>query len=195
MKTKQQKTELLISLKNGDMVAFDTVYNAYCRKLYEFVIGYLKRTDDAEEIVQEVFIKIWEARSRINVYSSFDAYLFTIAYNTTMSLLRKRVSENKSKEYLRALQLVEPFDSEFDSMHFEELSEKIELIIAQLTPRQKEIFRLSRIEGLSHRDIAIKLQISESTVNNHLVNTIKFIKAHLGEGLAAGTLFYHLFIS
>ncbi len=176
------------------MAAFDAIYNRYCHKLHEFVLTYLKREDDAEEIVQEVFIKVWESRAKIDIYSSFESFLFTIAYNATMSLLRKRVSETKSKEYLKSVQQINTAEQVIDELQFKELNNKVQSLLMQLTPRQKEIYVLSREEGLTHKEIAKKLNISESTVNNHLVTTLKYLKSHIDSSLAVNILFLCLFL-
>ena len=177
------------------MVAFDTIYSRYCHKLHEFVLVYLKQKEDAEEIVQEVFIKIWNSRSKIDVYASFESFLFTIAYNSTMSLLRKRMSDAKSREYLKSIQQLGSSEQVIDELHFKELNDKVQSLLGQLTPRQKEIFLLSREEGLTHNEIAEKLKVSESTVNNHLVATLKFLKSHIDSSLTVNALFFYLFLS
>lgn len=176
------------------MAAFDTIYNKYCHKLHEFVLTYLKQKEDAEEIVQEVFIKVWKSRDKIDIYASFESFLFTITYNATMSLLRKRVSETKSKEYLKSLQQTDPPEQVIDEIQFKELNQKVQSLLEQLTPRQKEIYLLSREEGLTHKEIAQKLNISESTVNNHLVTTLKYLKSHIDSSLAVNILFICLFL-
>ncbi len=195
MKDTRINAELVKRLKNGDMVAFDTIYNCYCHKLHAFVYLYLKQEEDAEEIVQELFIKIWESKDKIDVYESFESFLFTIAYNATMSLLRKRVSETKSREFLKSVQRIDIEENVIDEIHFKELNYKVQSLLAQLTPRQKEIYLLSREEGLTHEEIAQKLNISESTVNNHLVSTLKYLKSNLDNSLAVNILFWCLFIS
>ena len=126
------------------MAAFDAIYNTYCHKLHEFVIRYVKQEEDAEGIVQEVFIKIWQARNKIDVYASFESFLFTIAYNTTISLLRKRVSVSKSREYLKSLQQIDTADQIIDEIYFNELNQKVKSLLKQLTPRQKQIYLLKR---------------------------------------------------
>jgi len=195
LKNNKSKTELVKLLKKGDMVAFDATYNKYCHKLHEFVFMYLKQEEDAEEIVQEVFIKIWESKSKIDTYASFESFLFTIAYNATMSLLRKRVSEAKSRKYLKSQQQIGTAEQAIDEIQFKELNHKVESLLKQLTPRQKEIYRLSREEGLTHKEISQKLNISESTVNNHLVTTLKYLKSHIDSSLAVNVLFFCLFLS
>jgi RNA polymerase sigma-70 factor, ECF subfamily len=187
--------ELIKLLKKGDMAAFDAIYHRFCHKLHGFVYMYLKQEEDTEEIVQEVFIKIWQSRERIDVYSSFDAFLFTIAYNATMSLLRKRITETKAREYLKSLQQIDTSEQIVDEIEFQELNKKVQSLLDQLTPRQKEIYLLSREEGLTHEEIAFKLKISKSTVNNHLVTTINFLKSEINNQLTINLFFIFLFIS
>ncbi len=194
MKNGTSNTELVKLLKKGDIAAFNDIYKMYCHKLHRFVLMYLKQDEDAEEIVQEVFVKIWESRSKIDIYASFESFLFTIAYNSTISLLRKRMSENKSREYLKSLQQIDSEDQVIDEIRFKELNHQIHSLLEQLTPRQREIFLLSREDGLTHKEIAEKLDISENTVNNHLVTILKFLKSHIDNSLAVNALFMCLFL-
>ncbi len=176
------------------MLAFDAIYDKYSHRLYQFVKRYLKQDEDTEEVVQLVFIKIWESRTKIDIHSSFESYLFTIAYNTTISLLRKRLSENKSLEFLKSQQHVSNYESVIDELQYKELNENVQYLVEQLTPRQREIFLLSREKGLTHKEIARKLNISENTVKNHLVNTIKYLKSCIDNGLVINLLYLYLFL-
>lgn len=150
---------------------------------------------DAEEIVQEVFVKIWESRSKLNAYSSFESFLFTIAYNATIDLLRKRVNERKYMENLVALQQIQEAPDVLDEIHFKELDDKLKKLLDELTPRQKEIFQLSREEGFSHEEIAVKLGISVNTVKKHMANTLAFLKSNFDYRLIVSGLFVNLFLS
>ncbi len=187
-------TELLLLIKKGDMVAFDAIYNKYCKRLYGFVIRYVKQEEDAEEIVQEVFMKIWETRNKIDVYSSFESFLFTITYNSAISLLRKRANEKKYLDYLKSLQEVNRAPELTEEIQFNELNNKLQALLDELTPRQKEIFQLSRNEGLSHEEIAGKLNISVNTVKNHMVSTLHYLRKNLDNGLIINLLFVYLFV-
>ena len=191
---KSNHDELIRLLKKGDMAAFDAIYERYCKRLYGFVLRYIKQKEDAQGIVQEVFIKIWETRNKIDVYSSFDSFIFTIAYNTTISLLRKRVSEQEYLKKLKSSQQIFSGDQIIDEIHFKEISGRINVLLGQLTPRQKEIFLLSREQGLTHTEIAKKLGISANTVKNHLVTALAFIKSHIDSGLVLNGLFASLFL-
>lgn len=192
----KKNNETISLLKKGDMTAFDVIYNSYSKKLHQFVIKYLKNQEDAEGIVQEVFIKIWDSREKINIHASFESFLFTIAYNATISLLRKRLSEAKSMEYLKSLQKIESNAEIIDELQYKELNQKIQSLLNNLTPRQKEIYLLSREEGLTHEEISKKLNISESTVNNQLVTALKYLRNQLQDrDIALNFLFICLFLS
>lgn len=194
MKSVKSNKELLLLIKEGDMVAFYNIYERYCKRLYGFVLRYIKQEADAEEIVQEVFIKIWESRSRIDVYSSFESFLFTVAYNSTMSLFRKRVKEKKYLDHLKSLQQFENTPDITNEIHFEELNKKVQSLLNELTPRQREIFQLSRVDGLTHEEIAEKLNISVNTVKKHMVNTLSFLKSHIDTTLMINSFFVYLFL-
>ncbi len=194
MKVTKSNKELLLLLQKGDRVAFYNLYERYSKRLYGFVLQYVKVDTDAEEIVQEVFIKIWGKRKTIDVYSSFESFLFTIAYNATMSLLRKRVTENKYLAYLQSIQQVNETTEQTAELYFNELNEKLKSLLNELTPRQNEIFLLSREEGLTHEQISQKLHISVNTVKKHISNILSFLKTHLNNDLIVTTLFVHLFI-
>jgi len=176
------------------MVAFYHIYERYCKRLYGFVLRYIKQEQNAEEIVQEVFIKIWKARDKIDVYSSFESFIFTIAYNSTISMFRKKTKEKKYMEHLRSLQQVEKAPNLTDEIYFNELNDQVQTLLNELTPRQKEIFQLSREKGLSHEEIAKKLNITVNTVKKHMVNTLSFLKSHLDTNLITSLLFIYLFL-
>ena len=187
-------SELLNLLKEGDMLAFDAIYERYCKRIFAFVVRYVKSETDAEEIVQEVFLKIWENKNKIDVYSSFESYIFTISYNSTISLLRKRVTEKKYIDYLKNLQVAENVFELTDEVYYTELNGQIQSLLSELTPRQKEIFLLSREEGLTHDEIAKKLGISSNTVKNHIVTTLNFLRANIDNGLVINVFFAYLFL-
>lgn len=194
MNINKSNTELLKLLKSGDMSAFDSIYGKYSRRLYSFVFRYVKQRTDTEEIVQEVFIKIWKSRDKINIYSSFESFLFTIAHNATVNLLKKRATEQKYIEHVKSLQHIDETYELINEIHYNELKQKFQSLLNELSPRQKEIFQLSREEGLSHKEIAKKLGISVHTVKNHLVTTLAFLKSRLDNGLIISGLFISLFL-
>ena len=193
MESGSSKTNLVSLLKKGNILAFDAIYERYGKRLYGFVLRYIKQESDAEEIVQEVFLKIWESRDKIDTYASFDSFLFTIAYNTTISLLRKRINEKKYLDQLQYRQQIVDSEEITNEIHFKEINEQLTLLLDQLTPRQREIFRLSREQGLTHEEIAQNLNISRNTVKNHLVTALAFLKSRISGTMLTVILFVYLF--
>lgn len=194
MKDSKSNSELIKLFKAGDIVAFDAIYERYCRRLFGFVLQYLKNQEDTKEIIQEVFLKIWEARRNINNYSTFDSFIFTVAYNSTISLLRKRLTERKYLENLKLRQKISASPGLIDEIQFKDLDEKVQSLLIRLTPRQREIFHLSREEGLTHGEIAKKLNISTNTVKNQIVTVLTFLRSELNSELLVNFLFICFFI-
>lgn len=174
----QPDIQLVKSLQKGDIKAFDRLFENYARRLLYFARGYLKSKEDAEDLVQEVFIKIWEKRKEIKEYYSFQSFIFTITYNAIKKYFRTKNTEQK---YLKIFQ--EDFNESVDStkleIEYNEISQQVISAIEKLPPRRKEIFKLSREQGLPHKEIARIMEISPKTVENQIREAIKQIKKHL----------------
>lgn len=168
----------ILQLKEGNKKAFGYIFNAYNQKLYFFSLGYLKSDKDAEEVVQDTFMKIWERRDGLNPELSIHAYLFKIAFN----LIRKRLIKNTKDEELKhalAGELV-GFDNHTGNMlnyHF--LLLHINKLIDMLPPRQKEIIELRKLEGYSVKEISENLSLAIKTVEAHLTAGLKTLKERL----------------
>lgn len=183
--------ELIFALKEGDLKAFNQVFDRYAKRLYRFAMGYLKSAENAEEIVQEVFLKIWNNREELVAHKSFDSYLFTIAKNGILNTIRKSKSEQAYLSYAK----LNPgknvlLDQELD---FKELEKAYHKAIAQLSPRRKEIFLLSREQSLSNAEIAKKMNISVKTVENQMTSALAEIRENLRSLGFSGIIFFELF--
>ncbi len=186
------ESDLINDLKIGMASAFDQLYEAYCHKLFGFAFSILKSKVDAEEVVQNTFFKIWEKRKSIDSDYSFKSFLFTIAYNLTVDLLRERLKEKKYRE-----NILDKATSNYnleESIEFGDLLEQVQKIAEELPPRKHEIYQLSRIDHLSYSEIAEKLNISTKTVENSINYSINFIKKRLGKDSLLVLLFAALFL-
>ena len=176
----------------GDIKAFERLYNTYSSKLYNFAFSLLKNKEDAEGIVQEVFLSVWSKRHEISTEKSFKSYLFTISFNRSIDLLRKRLKE---KDYLRHLEkffhisTITP-EQEVD---YSIVKSQIDIAVEELPEKRKRIYRLSRDKGLSQKEISEQLNISVKTVENQITLALKHIKNHLGEEILPVLLFLFLF--
>lgn len=186
--------ELLNRLKNGDMLAFDRVYELYSHKLFSFVFKILKNEAEADDIVQEVFVKIWESRYKLEDYKLLNSYIFTIAYNNSIDLIRKRINNTKYLEHLKNSAFVNVSQSITSQIEFNELNYKVESLIANLPERQKQVYLLHREEGLTYPEIAGRLGISKNTVENHMVKALKYLRENMDKSLLINMLFVSLFL-
>jgi RNA polymerase sigma-70 factor (ECF subfamily) len=184
--------KLMREIKANNMLAFDSLYKNYSKKLYQFAYSILKSREESENIVQEVFLKLWENRKRVENDSVIKSYLFSIAYNSIITLVRKKIKDDQFIEYLKSLQeTYEEPDLEFE---YKELTGKIHKIVSQLPLRQKEVYLLHKEEGLSYKDIAVNLHISVNTVENHMSRALKTIRVKLSNCSILTALFLFLFV-
>lgn len=186
--------ELLTRLKNGDMLAFDQIYGLYSHKLFSFVFKILKNEAEVDDIVQEVFVKIWESRSKLEDYKLLNSYIFTIAYNNSIDLIRKRISNNKYLEHLKNSASINLTPTIISQIEFNELNNQVEKLIANLPDRQKQVYLLHKEEGLTYPEIAEQLGISKNTVENHMVKALKYLRQNINNSLLINVLFISLFI-
>lgn len=178
MNQKESEILLIKALKSGNSKAFEKLFEHHHKKLYSFLFHLLNSKEDAEEIVQETFIKIWEKREDFIEGYPFESFLFKIAKNAFLNLNRKKVNRRVFEEHLNLLQEISSEKSD-DYIIFKETSDIIDIIISGLPPKRKEIFLLRRIEGLSRQEIAGRLGISVVTVDGQLLKANKYLKEEL----------------
>jgi len=161
---------LVKKLNKGSINAFDELFKIYSGKIFNFTRFFLKSIEEAEEITQEVFVAVWENRSKIDPKKSFSSYIFGIAKNKIFNLIRQKV---------HYIQFIEKNSEENEIINDEknflnkELQNLINECIENLPPKRKEIFKLSREEGLTYKEIAEKLNISENTVDVQIRKSLK----------------------
>jgi len=151
-------------LKNGDKKAFEVVFEHYKNYLYLFIRKALPSEEDPEGIVQEVFISLWLNRANLDENKPLKPWLFTIAKNQIYDHLRKIYSKRKYLDSLLSDYSANP-DSAANEVEYREFERYLSKKINQLPERRREIFKLSKLEGKSYREIATLLKISENTVD------------------------------
>ena len=175
--SKTKSKILFINVKKGDISSFNQLYNCYRIKLFNFVFRLLKNKEDAEEIVQDTFVKLWQNREAIDPEKISDNYIFTIARNSVLNALRKNHPPINSIE---EKSIIEPAHNRTEEeVLFTDLSAHFQLIINKLPDKRKIIYNLSREKGYSNREIAEELNISVKTVEVQMTKALKFLKENI----------------
>ncbi|HTE00589.1 MAG TPA: RNA polymerase sigma-70 factor [Mucilaginibacter sp.] len=172
--------ELVTLLAGGDESAFAEIFKRYRSRLYRFALRFCKSPTIAEELTHDTFLKIWTGRNELDQVTHFGTYLFTIARNKALNHLRSIAREERMKDQLYQ-SLKEGHNDTVELLEANESSRLVQEAVGQLSPQRKLIYALSREEGLNHEQIADKLGLSKSTVNNHLTESLKQIRAYLGK--------------
>jgi RNA polymerase sigma-70 factor (ECF subfamily) len=194
LKTDHTDNNLVALLQKGDKQAYKTLFEKYGPRLYLFALKYLKEKEDAKDLLNEVFLTLWENRQNLKTNSSLQSYLFTIAYNNIRQRFLRKIREEK---YVRVFAEEYLFDTSKgeEQLDYQWFVDKINRIIDLLPPRRREIFILNYKEELKNHQIAEKLGLSDHHVKKQLVIARKFVidKVKEDNGLA-GLLFLYLFI-
>lgn len=171
---------LASEIRNDKIDAFEILYHRYSRKLYYFSLRYLSDKSDCEEIVQTVFISIWEHRKTLEESKSIKSYIYKIAVNKIYNYLKKKAIHQKYVD--QALLMKEgSMNQTYDLINYKELERTLDILISSLPEQQRKIFLLSRFEGLSASEIAAKLSLSPRTVENQIFRVTKVLKTRLKE--------------
>jgi len=178
-------------LQKGNVAAFDSLFEVYSSKLYSFALKYFRNETDAEELVQEVFVKVWENRRSLKSELSFKSYLFTIALNQIRKHFNKKAT---SLRYLESLQNDPEYRDQMPTDDYETNLRQIYQIIDQMPERRREIFTRSKLGGKSAKEVALELNISPGTVDNQISEALRFIRSQLKTGNLGLLLFAVLFL-
>jgi len=188
---KQKDNCLVQLLQQGNVEAFDSLFEVYSPKLYGFALKYFKNETDAEELVQEVFVKVWENHRSLKSEFSFKSYLFTIALNLIRRHFNKKAT---SLRYLESLQNDPEFSDQMTADDYETTLLQIYRIIDQMPERRREIFLKSKLDGKSSKEVAAELNISPGTVDNQVSEALRFTRSQLKTENLGILLFAVLFV-
>ncbi len=169
---------LVQRLAEGDQVAFEELYHLYSSRLLGYLIKLIKSEGHAAELLQEVFIKIWKNRSTIDAGQSFRSYLFRIAENSVYDFFRKVARERKLQAEL--ININKEIYSHVEEECFNKENQQfLQNVIDTLPPKRRQIFRLIKMEDHSYEEVSALLNISTSTISDHIVKANKFVQERL----------------
>ena len=174
--TDQHLTDLL---KLDDRMAYTEIYDRYIFTLLNHVYNKTRNREEAKDIVHEVFAKLWASREQLQITNNLAGFLYTAARNIILNQITRK--EVQSKYLASILNFAEEPQTVTDyRLRENQLIAVIEKEIAELPAKMREVFELSRKEHLSHREIALQLDISEQTVSKHITNALKILRVKLG---------------
>lgn len=169
---------LLIKLKSGDLPAFTYFYNQYSLAILRRFKHMVAIEEVAEELLQDLFLKVWERKEQIDVTRSFQAYLYKIAENMIYDHYRRL-----KRDTILYHELLAAHGSKFEDMEMDlqakEVKRSIEEAIAALPTQQRKIFQMCKIEGKSYEEVSVELGISVATINTHISRGTKKVKDYL----------------
>jgi RNA polymerase sigma-70 factor (family 1) len=171
----EQEKGLLLELLKGNEDAFEKIYHLYSSRLFARLMKLVKLESQAEEILQDVFLKLWESRRSIDPEKSFHSFLFKIAENKVYDFFRKAARDKSMEIRLIALSAANP--DNFDE--FKSGDENLSILqkaIESLPPQRQQVFRLCKLEGKSYKEVSELLGISVSTISDHIVKGTKLLR-------------------
>lgn len=169
--------DLIRALKTEDAHAFSQLYDAYFQQVYNFTKLYICSCMEVSEIVQDVFVKVWETRHTIDENKSFEGFLFIITRNLIFNYNRRHLNElNFKVTALRALEQSYNIDEELEA---DDLKQFISSLITHLPPQRQKIFRLSREKKMSNKEIAEHCSITEKAVERQMTLALKFLRENI----------------
>ena len=185
MKVYDEKT-LIKALQEGDIKAFNEVYYKYHKKLFAFSLKFLKNRADIEDLIQKIFVIIWEKRKKLNPEKSFNNYLFIITRNEIYDLLKKKAITDYYND-----QIMGDLEQAEDDIELKKTIEVIYSLIEKMPERRRQIFLMNRDRGLTYRQIAEELGISENTVDTQIRNSLNYLRAELSKNIkSSNTLLF-----
>ncbi len=178
-KSESEHTDQLVKrIRMGDRDAFAEVFSMYYAKLCVFSNSYVKSLDLSRDVVQEVFIKIWDNRSDFEIKQSLKAYLYQAVRNQSLNQIQKIQSSKNAKERLQKQQKAKKEIQE-EELNTEELTQKIWRLVDEMPERRRTVFILYRKHGLSYKEIANVMDIKRKTVENQMGRSLQFLREHL----------------
>lgn len=176
-----QEEELLKALKNGNEEAFLKIYKTYWYKVFQVAYKRLRDKDIAEELTQDLFLKLWDRRQQLRPHKLAN-YLYVSIRNSVIDRIHSGIVAGRYLDYCKTYTQGSCQTTE-DSIAFDDLSMAIEAGLLKLPAKTQEVFRLSRLNSWSHDKIARHLHLSEKTVGYHLTKSLKFMRTYLREYL------------
>jgi len=179
---KRSDAELVALLKTGDVTAFTRLYNKYGMKMYLNMFKMVKDRQVVEEMIQVLFSRIWQQRETITYDSDFSSYLYRAGSNLVCDFYRKLKSDRKMMARFKST-ITEQYSHIEEQLYFKESKHLLEQALAGLSPQQRHVYQLCKIEGCSYKETAIRLGISTHTVKEYLCKAKQLVTAFMSTNM------------
>lgn len=177
-----QESEVVVGIQKGDEVAFESVFKAYYSRLCSYANTMLNDSEEAEEMVQNTFIVLWENRANVDIHTSLKSYLYRAVHNSCLNRIKHMKVRQEHSAYVLHTQ-EEEVESTSHMVMGNELQQQINVAIEQLPPQCKRVFTLSRYENLTYAEIAAHLEISVKAVDKQMVRALRILREQLKDYL------------
>lgn len=182
---------IISKLKAGDELAFELIFHRTKGKLKGFLCKVLPYDEDPESVMQEVYVKIWTNAKNIDPDKNFETFLFAIARNMVIDILRKKLQQQKYLESVfEQVKETNEMNLEHDTLEYSELEKKIVDAVERLPEKRRLIFKMSRQDGLTYKEISNKLHISENTVDTQIRSALNFLRREVSEYVSIMLLYF-----
>lgn len=175
-----EEIDLLNRVSRGDVLAFRELFDHHRNKVFFIAKQMLHNDSAAEDAVQEIFLKIWLHNNKLAAVNNFTAYLNTITRNHIYNVLRKQAGEEKLLHTLIGQELQSGSPDTMNTVAFHELQELLKQAVETLSPQQKKVFEMSRLEGIKQDQIAEEMKLSRETVKKYLADAMEKLRKFLG---------------
>lgn len=169
----ENESEILKSLASGDQQVFGQLFRRYYLKVRSFAYGFVKDPDEADDLAQTVFIKIWDKHEIFSCVRNFEAYLYTLTKYTIFNYIKSQDSGSVVHDEFPD---ISDTDTPYETLLASDLKLLIDMVVDSMSPQRKMVYILSRVRGLSNDEIAVRLGIHKKTVENHLNLALKELK-------------------
>lgn len=163
-------------IKEGDIKAFEQLFRAYHVPLCLYATGITGCKEAAEEIVQELFYKLWKERAGLNIFRSLKSYLYGAVRNQSIQYCEQHLVRERHRQNVRSAPEEAPASTPHDRLEYQELKEIIDYTLARLPDRRRRIFMMHRFEGLKYKEIAHRLSLSIKTIEAEMTKTYQLLR-------------------
>ncbi len=166
----------------GDQLAFREIFESFSPKVYGFALKLTHSEELAQEVVQDVFMKIWVSRESLSTVNYFPSYLYTVTRNHAFNMMKRLALEQRVKENIRK-EISEVHEDPQETSVYQDYHHMLVHAISQLPPQQRLVYSLCHQKGLKYDEVARELNISRLTVKTHMQKALRTIKSHFKAGV------------